>query len=58
MEIVEALCDSLAVVLHGRVLAAGTLDDVRRGDSLTDRFLDLVGARHLESESLAWLHFS
>lgn len=58
MEIVEALCDSLAIVLHGRVLAAGTLDDVRQGDSLTDRFLDLVGARHLESESLAWLHFS
>jgi len=45
-------------VLHGRVLAAGTLDDVRQGDSLTDRFLDVVGARHLESESLAWLHSS
>jgi ABC-2 type transport system ATP-binding protein len=58
MEIVEALCDSLAIVLHGRVLAAGTLGDVRQGDSLTERFLDLVGARHLESESLAWLHSS
>jgi len=58
MEIVEALCDSLAIMIHGRVQAAGTLDDVRQGDSLTDRFLDLVGARHLESESLSWLHSS
>lgn len=58
MEIVEALCDSLAVLAHGRVQAAGTLDEVRRGESLTDRFLDLVGARQLESESLAWLSSS
>lgn len=58
MELVEALCDSLAIVAHGRVQAAGTLDDVRQGESLTDRFLDLVGARTLESESLAWLHSS
>ncbi|MHB1010577.1 MAG: ABC transporter ATP-binding protein [Propionibacteriaceae bacterium] len=58
MEIVEALCDSLAVMAHGRVQAAGTLDDVRQGESLTDRFLDLVGARHLDSESLAWLNSS
>jgi ABC-2 type transport system ATP-binding protein len=58
MEIVEALCDSLAVMAHGRVQAAGTLDDVRQGESLTERFLDLVGAQHLESESLAWLSSS
>jgi ABC-2 type transport system ATP-binding protein len=58
MELVERLCDSLAIVAHGRVQAAVTLDDVRQGESLTDRFLDLVGARHLESESLAWLHSS
>jgi ABC-2 type transport system ATP-binding protein len=58
MEIVEALCDSLAIMVHGRVRAAGTLGDVRQGDSLTDRFLDLVGARHLASESLSWLHSS
>jgi ABC-2 type transport system ATP-binding protein len=43
---------------HGRVRASGTLDDVRQGESLTEKFLDLVGARHLESESLAWLHSS
>jgi ABC-2 type transport system ATP-binding protein len=58
MELVERLCDSLAIVAHGRVQAAGTLDDVRQGESLTDTFLDLVGARHLESESLAWLNSS
>ena len=29
MELVESLCDELAVVAQGRVLAGGTLDDVR-----------------------------
>ena len=31
MELVESLCDELAVVAQGRVLAAGTLDEVRAG---------------------------
>ena len=43
MELVESLCDELAVVAQGRVLAAGTLDEVRAGSTLQQRFLDLVG---------------
>ena len=43
MELVESLCDELAVVAQGRVLAGGTLDDVRAGSSLQQRFLELVG---------------
>ena len=43
MELVESLCDELAVVAQGRVLAAGTLDEVRAGSSLQQRFLELVG---------------
>ena len=33
MELVESLCDELAVVAQGRVLASGTLDEVRAGSS-------------------------
>ena len=33
MELVESLCDELAVVAQGRVLAAGTLDEVRAGST-------------------------
>lgn len=58
MELVESLCDALAVVAAGRVLAAGTLDDVRAGSSLQKRFLDLVGVREADGEALAWLRSS
>ena len=34
--------------------AAGTLEEVRDGRDLEDRFVDLVGGRH-GSEGLAWL---
>lgn len=55
MELVESLCDSLAVIAEGRVLAAGSLDEVRAGSSLQQRFLDLVGVQSESSETLAWL---
>jgi ABC-2 type transport system ATP-binding protein len=58
MELVESLCDELAVVAQGRVLAAGTLDEVRAGSSLQQRFLDLVGFTAAAEESLAWLRSS
>lgn len=58
MELVESLCDQLAVVAQGRVLAAGTLDQVRAGSSLQQRFLDLVGYTAAGEEALAWLRSS
>lgn len=54
MELVESLCDSLAIVADGRILAAGTVDDVRAGRSLQDRFVELVGAP-AHNEGLSWL---
>lgn len=58
MELVESLCDELAVVAQGKVLAAGTLDEVRGGSTLQQRFLDLVGFTAAGEESLAWLRSS
>ncbi|MBA8793146.1 ABC-2 type transport system ATP-binding protein [Friedmanniella endophytica] len=58
MELVESLCDRVAVVAQGRVLATGTLDEVRAGESLQQRFLGLVGVREGGSEALAWLRSS
>ncbi len=58
MELVESLCDQLAVVAQGKVLAIGTIDDVRAGESLQQRFLDLVGVRTGGTEDLAWLRSS
>jgi ABC-2 type transport system ATP-binding protein len=58
MELVESLCDELAVVAQGRVLATGTLDEVRAGSTLQQRFLDLVGFQAAAEGGLAWLRSS
>ena len=54
MALVERLCDHVAVVAAGRVLAAGTLDDVRGGQDLEQRFVGLLGGRAPDPE-LTWL---
>lgn len=58
MELVESMCDRVAIVAEGRLLADGTLDEVRAGMSLQQRFLSLVGAHDLGTETLAWLRSS
>lgn len=55
MELVERLCDQVAVIAAGRVLAAGAIDDVRSGRSLEDVFVALVGGRRDTGEGLSWL---
>jgi ABC-2 type transport system ATP-binding protein len=57
MDLVQRMCDHVAVIAAGRVLAAGTLDEVRAGETLEDRFVHLVGGR-VQGEDLAWLHTS
>ncbi len=54
MALVEQMCDRVAVVGSGRVLAVGTLDEVRAGSTLEDRFVQLVGGQGPGPE-LAWL---
>ena len=58
MELVESLCDRVAVVAEGRLLAHGTLDEVRAGETLQHRFLTLVGSHDLGEETLSWLRSS
>jgi ABC-2 type transport system ATP-binding protein len=54
MALVERLCDHVAVVAGGRVLAAGPVDDVRAGQDLESRFVDLLGGA-VEHRELTWL---
>ncbi|MBC9716434.1 ABC transporter ATP-binding protein [Streptomyces sp. TRM66268-LWL] len=57
MELVESLCDWVAVMAAGRIRAQGTLADVR-GDapSLQSAFLELVGAGdRANGDTLDWL---
>src|SRR5256712_6320502 len=48
LEVAEAMCDRIAILQHGRIVAEGTVDDLRRqhraGDArLEELFLKLTG---------------
>jgi len=58
MALVEAQCDRVAVVARGRVVAAGTIDEVRAGRPLEEVFLSLVGGARDTREELEWLSSS
>ena len=55
MELVERLCDRVAVIHAGRLVAAGPIQQVRAGRSLEDAFIDLVGGEITTEKSLQWL---
>jgi ABC-type multidrug transport system ATPase subunit len=57
MELVQRTCDSVAVIVGGRVLASGTMAQVRGRKSLEDKFVELAGGR-VVGESMEWLHNS
>jgi ABC-2 type transport system ATP-binding protein len=55
MEIVERLCDRVAVMHAGRIVAEGPVDEVRGGGTLEDAFVRLVGAADVGTQELGWL---
>lgn len=55
MELVERLCDWVAVIDHGNVVAQGALKEVRGDRTLHEAFLEIVGVRSRGDEGLEWL---
>lgn len=55
MALVEQLCDHVAVIAKGRIVASGSLDEVRGGQSLEDAFVHIVDARTGGADGLSWL---
>ena len=53
--LVEEMCDALAVIAGGRVAAWGTMDAVCAGQTLQQRFVELVGAGGVGRELPTWL---
>jgi ABC-2 type transport system ATP-binding protein len=46
LEVAERLAQRIGIIRHGRLIAEGTLDELRReteGDTLEDVFLQLTG---------------
>lgn len=55
MTVVEQLCDHVAVIAAGRVVAQGPVDQVSGGQSLEEAFVRLVGGHTGGGEGLSWL---
>jgi ABC-2 type transport system ATP-binding protein len=55
LEVVERLCDRVAIIHDGRIVVEGAMDELRGGaESLEDVFVRVVGAER-EFERLEWL---
>ena len=55
MDLIQRICDAVAIIVSGKVLAAGTVDEVRGAGSLEEKFVELAGGR-TTAEGLEWLH--
>jgi ABC-2 type transport system ATP-binding protein len=55
MELVELVCDHVSVINHGQIVASGTTEQVRGGQTLQQAFIDLVGPHARDEEGLPWL---
>ncbi|MBC7723467.1 MAG: ABC transporter ATP-binding protein [Burkholderiaceae bacterium] len=55
MDLIQRICDSVAIVVHGTILASGTMQEVRAGGTLEERFVQLAGGRKA-AEGMEWLH--
>ncbi|KJL26228.1 Daunorubicin/doxorubicin resistance ATP-binding protein DrrA [Microbacterium azadirachtae] len=55
MDLIEQVCERIAIIVGGDVLAEGTVDEVRAGQTLEQRFVELSGSA-TEVEGLEWLH--
>jgi ABC-2 type transport system ATP-binding protein len=54
LEVVERLCDRAAIINDGRIVAQGTMDELRGSQTLEEVFVRTVGADR-EYERLEWL---
>jgi ABC-2 type transport system ATP-binding protein len=57
LEIVERLCTEIAIINHGRIVAAGPLDELREqaGTNLEEYFVQLVGNERPLTNTLSWI---
>ncbi|MBM3761146.1 MAG: ABC transporter ATP-binding protein [Acidobacteria bacterium] len=58
LEVVERLCDRIAIIHEGKLVAEGTLDELRDGgerETLEDLFVRTVGEQNRTAADLSWL---
>ena len=54
LDVAEKLCNKVAIIRHGRIIASGTMDDITEGQSLEATFLEADGLKTdgLETDGL------
>jgi ABC-2 type transport system ATP-binding protein len=55
LDVVEKLCTHVGIIAKGKLIEQASLDDIRRGGSLEERFLRTVGANEEAAKKLSWL---
>jgi ABC-2 type transport system ATP-binding protein len=55
LEIVEKLCSHVGIIVKGALVEQASLDAIRQGSSLEDRFLEKAGADPEATRKLTWL---
>jgi len=55
LEIVERICTHVGIIVDGALVEQTSLEDLRQGSSLEQRFLEKVGQPDKEEIHLAWL---
>ena len=55
LDVVEKLCTHVGIIAGGKLVEQASLDDIRRGGSLEERFLEKVGADEEAAKKLSWL---
>jgi ABC-2 type transport system ATP-binding protein len=55
LEIVEKLCTHVGIIVKGRLVEQNSLEAIRQGSSLEDRFLERAGADAEATPKLSWL---
>ena len=58
LEIVEKLCTHVGIIVKGELVEQTSLEDLRQGNSLEDRFLEKAGADPEANRKLTWLEES
>lgn len=55
LDVVEKLCTHVGIIADGKLVEQASLDEIRRGGSLEDRFLQAVRADGKSAGKLSWL---
>ncbi len=55
LDIVEKLCTDVGIIVKGQLVEQASLEAIRQGSSLEDRFLEKAGADAAAAHNLSWL---